>query len=570
MAAASWLQLVALVALVAAGTRLLGPYLASVYDGSSSRADKVFGPVERVIYRVCGIDEEREQRWTVYATSVLAFSLFSVVLLYALQRVQGSLPLNPDGLGAVPEPLAWNTAVSFVTNTNWQNYAGETTMSHLTQMVGLAVQNFVSPVVGLCVAMALVRGLSRRRAGTIGNFWVDLVRGTVRVMLPLSVLVTLVLVSQGAIQNFHGFTDVRTLQGAAQAIPGGPFASQEAVKMVGTNGGGTLNANSMHPLSNTTGFTNLLQIFVLLLIPFALTYAYGKMVKDRRQGWVLFATMMVLWLGAVALATGMEVGGNPELQAAGVTQEVTATQGGGNLEGKEVRFGSAACGVFAASTTGTSTGAVNCAHDSMTPLGGHGPAGRDDARGGQPRRRGRRPLRDPDLRPARGVHRRPDGGTHARVPRQEDPGRGDEARGPLHPGRPDRRARVHRGLGGHRRERGVDPQPGPPRAHRGDLRLHVGRQQQRQRLRRTDRQHRLVQHDARPLDAHRSLPAHRADAGRSPGSLARKQRVPVSAGTFPTGTPLFAGLLTGVILIVVGLTYFPVLALGPIVEHLGL
>ena len=315
MTAASWFQLVAIVGLVAAGARLLGPYLAHVYDGSPSRADRVFGPVERVIYRVCGIDERREQRWNIYALSVLAFSLVSVLALFALMRVQGALPLNPDGIGAVPAPLAWNTAVSFVTNTNWQNYAPENTMSQLTQMTGLAVQNFVSPVVGLCVAMALVRGLARRRAGTVGNFWVDLVRGTLRVMLPLTVLVALVLVSQGAIQNFHGFTDARTLEGAAQAIPGGPLASQEAVKMVGTNGGGTLNANSMHPLSNPTGFTNLLQVFSLLLIPFALTHAYGKMVKDRRQGWVLFATMMVLWLGAVALATGMEVNGNPELRA---------------------------------------------------------------------------------------------------------------------------------------------------------------------------------------------------------------------------------------------------------------
>ncbi len=373
MSSASWLQLLVIIGLLGAGTRVLGPYLASVYDGSASRADRVFGPAERLIYRLCGIDEKREQRWNTYALSLVAFSLMSVLFLFFLQRFQGSLPFNPDGLGAVPAPLAWNTSVSFVTNTNWQNYAGETTMSQFTQMAGLAVQNFASPVVGLCVAMALVRGISRRRAATVGNFWVDLVRGVLRVMLPLSILVTVILMSQGAIQNFHGFTDVRTLQGAAQAIPGGPFASQEAVKLLGTNGGGTLNANSMHPLSNSNGFTNLLQIFALLLIPFALTYAYGKLVKDRRQGWVLFATMMVLWLGSVALATGMEVRGNPELRAAGVSQAVTATQGGGNLEGKEVRFGAAGCGVFSASTTGTSTGAVNCAHDSMTPLGGMAP-----------------------------------------------------------------------------------------------------------------------------------------------------------------------------------------------------
>ena len=569
MAAASWLQLVALVALVAAGTRLLGPYLASVYDGSSSRADKVFGPVERGIYRICGIDEEREQRWTVYATSILAFSLSSVVLLYALQRFQGSLPLNPEGLGAVPEPLAWNTAVSFVTNTNWQNYAGETTLSHLTQMVGLAVQNFVSPVVGLCVAMALVRGLSRRRAATIGNFWVDLVRGTLRVMLPLSVLVTLVLVSQGAIQSFHGFTDVRTLQGAAQAIPGGPFASQEAVKVIGTNGGGTLNANSMHPLSNTTGFTNLLQIFALLLIPFALTYAYGKMVKDRRQGWVLFATMMVLWLGSVALATGMEVGGNPELEAAGVTQEVTATQGGGNMEGKEVRFGSAACGVFSASTTGTSTGAVDCAHDSMTPLGGMAPlAGMmlgEVSPGGvgaglygilifallgvfiaglmvgrTPEYLGKK-IQAAEMKLVvlhiLAVPIAVLGFTAASVVTD-----GNVA-SILNPG-PHGLTEVTYAFtsAGNNNGSAFGGLTGDTDWYNTTLGLSM-----------------LI---GRFLLIVPTLAI--------AGSLARKQRVPVSAGTFPTGTPLFAGLLTGVILIVVGLTYFPVLALGPVVEHLGL
>jgi K+-transporting ATPase ATPase A chain len=569
MTAASWFQLVAIVGLVAAGARLLGPYLAHVYDGSPSRADRVFGPVERVIYRVCGIDERREQRWNIYALSVLAFSLVSVLALFALMRVQGALPLNPDGIGAVPAPLAWNTAVSFVTNTNWQNYAPENTMSQLTQMTGLAVQNFVSPVVGLCVAMALVRGLARRRAGTVGNFWVDLVRGTLRVMLPLTVLVALVLVSQGAIQNFHGFTDARTLEGAAQAIPGGPLASQEAVKMVGTNGGGTLNANSMHPLSNPTGFTNLLQVFSLLLVPFALTHAYGKMVKDRRQGWVLFATMMVLWLGAVALATGMEVNGNPELRASGVSQSVTSAQGGGNLEGKEVRFGSAACGLFSASTTGTSTGAVNCSHDSMTPLGGMAPlAGMmlgEVSPGGvgaglygilvfallavfiaglmvgrTPEYLGKKiqaaemklvvlyilavPIAVLGFTAASLV-------TSGNVASILNPGpHGLTEVTYAYTSAGNNNGSAFGGLTGNTDWYNVTL----------GLTMLIGR-------------FLLI-----------------VPALAIAGSLARKQRVPASSGTFPTGTPLFAGLLTGVILIVVGLTYFPALALGPIVEHLGL
>ena len=563
MTAAAWFQLVVLLGLIAGGTRLFGPYLASVYDGSASRADKVFGPVERVIYRLCGIDEKREQRWNVYALSVLAFSMLSVLVLFALQRLQGVLPLNPEGLGAVPVPLAWNTAVSFVTNTNWQNYAGESTMSHFTQMAGLAVQNFVTPVVGLCVAMALVRGIARRRAGTIGNFWVDLVRGTLRVMLPLCVLVALLLVSQGAIQNFHGFTDARTLEGAAQAIPGGPFASQEAAKMLGTNGGGTLNANSMHPLSNTTGFTNLLQIFAVLLIPFALTYAYGKLVKDKRQGWVLFATMMVLWLGAAALATGMEANGNPELDAAGVTQEVTATQGGGNMEGKEVRFGSVGCGLFSASTTGTSTGAVNCAHDSMTPLGGLAPLAGMMLGEVSPGGVGAG-LYGILIFALLGVFIA--GLMVGRTP--EYLGKKIQAA--------EMKLVVLYILAVPFAVLGFTAVSLVTDGNKASI-LNPGPHGL------TEVTYAFTSASNNNGSAFGGLTGatdwYNTTLGLSmlivpvlaiAGSLARKQRVTASAGTFPTGTPLFAGLLTGVILIVVGLTYFPALALGPIVEHLGL
>ncbi len=362
MSTANWLQLGVLVLLLLVATRVVGAYIARVFDGGPAPGDRVFLPAERLVYRICGVNPEREQTWSVYALALLAFSLVSVLGLYALQRVQGHLPLDPTGAKGVAPALAFNTAVSFVTNTNWQNYGGELTMSHLTQMAGLAVQNFVSAAVGLTVAVALIRGLVRRRSQTIGNFWVDLTRGTLRLLLPAAVVVAVVLASQGVVQNFHGFTHATTVQGVSQSIPGGPVASQEAIKEVGENGGGFYNANSAHPFENPTALTDFLEIFALLLIPFALTYTYGRLVKDQRQGWVLFAVMFTIWIGAAGLATHFEAAGNPHLQAIGAT--------GGNMEGKEVRFGTAASGLFAASTTGTSTGAVNSAHDSFTRLGG--------------------------------------------------------------------------------------------------------------------------------------------------------------------------------------------------------
>jgi potassium-transporting ATPase potassium-binding subunit len=362
MTSYSWLQLGVLVALLLVTTRVLGTYIAGVFGDDATRWDRVFAPLERVIYRICGVDPSREQTWPVYALALISFSLVSVLGLYTLQRIQGVLPLDPTDAKGVPPALAFNTAASFVTNTNWQNYAGELTMSHLTQMAGLTVQNFVSAAVGLAVAVALIRGLVRRRSATIGNFWVDLTRGTVRVLLPLAIVVALVLASQGAVQNLHGFTEVTTVQGVTQSIPGGPIASQEAIKDLGENGGGPYNANSSHPFENPNGFTNLFEILILLMIPFALTYTYGRLVKDQRQGWVLFAVMFSIWLGAAVLAMHFETGGNPKLEAIGAV--------GGNTEGKEVRFGTAMSGLFAASTTGTSTGSVNSSHDSFTPLGG--------------------------------------------------------------------------------------------------------------------------------------------------------------------------------------------------------
>jgi potassium-transporting ATPase potassium-binding subunit len=297
----------------------------------------------------------------------------SVVGLYIFQRIQGLLPVNPDGFGAVDPYLALNTAVSFVTNTNWQNYLGEQTMSHLTQMAGLAVQNFVSAGVGLAVAVALIRGLTRRRAETIGNFWVDLTRGVLFVLLPLSILLACVLMARGVIQNFNELREVATVGGAAQNLPGGPIASQEAIKELGTNGGGPYNANSAHPYENPDPITNFLEMLALLVIPFALTATYGRLVGSRCQGWAVFAAMAVIWLGMTATVIVAEQAGNPIVERAGADQAVasgTAAQAGGNMEGKETRFGIGASGTFAASTTGTSTGAVNSFHDSYTAIGG--------------------------------------------------------------------------------------------------------------------------------------------------------------------------------------------------------
>ena len=371
MSAASWLQFFALIAVVLVTAVPLGRYMARVY-GAEPRApgDRIFGPLERLIYRICRIDPSSEQRWTTYAYSLLGFSLFSFLVVYGMQRLQGSLPLNPVDLPGVVPHLSFNTAVSFMTNTNWQSYGGESTMSHLTQMLGLAVQNFVSAAAGMATVAALIRGLSRRRASTIGNFWVDLTRGTVRILIPMSFVVALVLVSQGVIQNFYGFTEVTTVEGATQLIPGGPAASQIAIKQLGTNGGGFFNMNSAHPFENPGPFNNFLETWAILVIPFAFAFTFGRMVKDPRQGRAVFAIMFIVWAAMSLLAMGLEAGGNPRLEALGADQATTSLQAGGNMEGKEIRFGPAASGLWAASTTGTSNGSVNAMHDSMTPLGG--------------------------------------------------------------------------------------------------------------------------------------------------------------------------------------------------------
>ena len=370
MTLAGWGQLLALVVLLGATAPLLGRYIAGVYEGAPSRLDRVFGPVEQLIYRTCRVDPDREQRWNVYAISLVAFSVVGVLLLYLMQRIQGSLPFNPTGVASVTPALSLNTAVSFVTNTNWQSYAGEATLSHFTQMVGLTVQNFASAAAGMAVMVALIRGLSRAGQRTIGNFWVDLVRTTFRILLPISILFAVILLACGVIQNTHGFTTVHTVAGTTQKIPGGPVASQESIKMLGTNGGGFFNTNSAHPFENPTKLSDFLELYSILLIPFALAFTFGRMVKDKKQGYAVVAVMATLWIAASVAVVYLEAGGNPKLNTGGVTQAVTATSPGGNLEGKDVRNGVIASGLWGAATTDTSNGSVNSMHDSFTPTAG--------------------------------------------------------------------------------------------------------------------------------------------------------------------------------------------------------
>lgn len=362
-----WLQILLFFALVLAVTRPLGVYLFRVFEADTQPLPRVLGPVERVLLRLCGVDGKREQSWSQYTLSLLAFSLFGVLITYLIQRLQHVLPLNPQGLAAVGPELAFNTAVSFTTNTNWQSYAGESTMSYFSQMVGLAWHNFTSTAAGLGVALALARGFTRRPGPegqkTLGNFYVDLVRAVLYVLLPLCLVYALFLVSQGVLQNFAPYRELTTLEGVKQTLAMGPVASQEAIKMLGTNGGGFFNANSAHPFENPSPLTNMVQLLSIFAIPAALTYTYGRMAGDSRQGWALFAAMSVLFFAGVAAAYAAEAQANPAVAQAQVAQA-------GNLEGKEVRFGISASALFATVTTDASCGAVNSMHDSFTPLGG--------------------------------------------------------------------------------------------------------------------------------------------------------------------------------------------------------
>ena len=569
MSGAAFAQVLALIVLLALTAPRLGAHLAAVYQPAGpSRLDRFAGPFERLVYRACGIDEEREQRWTGYALSLLAFSAVSVVVLYAMQRLQGSLPFNPTDMPGVDPAVAFNTAVSFVTNTNWQTYGGEATMSHLTQMVGLTVQNFVSAAAGIAVVVAIIRGITRTSSDTIGNFWVDLTRTVTRVLLPLSFVVALALAAGGVIQNLDGFDAITGIDGTEQVVPGGPVASQVAIKQLGTNGGGFFNSNSAVPMENPTPLTNLIENWAILAIPLALAVAFGRLVGDRRQGRILLAVMAGLWIVSVLIATFAETGGNPNLDP-GVDQAISADlAGGGYLEGKEVRFGAAGCGLWVGSTTGTSNGSVNCMHDSMTPAGGTVPLVNmmlgEVSPGGvgvglmgllvfallavfiaglmvgrTPEYLGKK-IQATEVKlvmlfvisPALvilgfgaasvvidpGLSNIQDPGTHglSEVLYAFASAAGNNGS-------------AFAGLGA----------SDPWYAATVGIGMFAGR-------------FFLI------------IPA-LAIAG----SLARKTKVPETDGTFPTHTPLFGGLLTGVVLIVAGLTYFPALALGPLAEALA-
>jgi K+-transporting ATPase ATPase A chain len=385
MTANGWLQILLFFGVLLAITKPLGVYMARVLEREKTFADRLFNPIERLLYRITGIDESHEMGWKEYSIAMLLFSAVTMLLTYALQRLQTHLPWNPQHLGAVAPDLAFNTAASFTTNTNWQSYTPESTMSYLTQMAGLATHNFWSAAMGIALAVALIRGIARKESNTLGNFWVDLTRAVLRILLPICVVFGLVLVSQGVVQNFRPYDSAKLLQPqtitttgtdgkqstqtiTTQTIAQGPTASQEVIKMLGTNGGGFFNANSAHPFENPTPFSNLLEMLLIFAIPAGFTVTLGRITKSPKHGWAVFATMAVLFFAGTSVAYWAESQPNPLLH--GVNQHVTATQPGGNMEGKEVRNGIVNSALFATVATDTSTGAVNSMHDSFMPLGG--------------------------------------------------------------------------------------------------------------------------------------------------------------------------------------------------------
>ena len=375
----SWFQLTLYLVVLLALARPLGSFMAKVYQGQHTFLDRVLGPVERFIYRIAGINPEDDMNWKTYAMSVLLFNLFGLLAVYALQRLQAVMPLNPQGLGPVTPDSSWNTATSFTTNTNWQGYGGEVTMSYLTQMLGMTMQNFASAATGMSVLVALIRGIVRHTAKGIGNFWVDLTRSILYILIPLALFVALLITSQGVVQTLSPYKTTTLLQPTTnvngekvtqQILAVGPAASQIAIKQLGTNGGGFFNVNSAHPFENPTPFSNLIEMLSILLIPAALCYMFGVMVGDTRQGWAILITMTVIMVAFLALAVSAEQGGNPAFTAIGVDQAQTNINPGGNMEGKEVRFGIANSALWATVTTSASNGSVNSMHDSFMPLGG--------------------------------------------------------------------------------------------------------------------------------------------------------------------------------------------------------
>ncbi|MES0134820.1 potassium-transporting ATPase subunit KdpA [Mesorhizobium sp. M0016] len=555
-----WIQILVYCGIVVLLVKPLGGYMYRVFNGDRTFLSPILGPVERGLYRISGTSEREEQHWTTYAAGIIFFSLASFLVLYFLQRLQGVLPYNPAGMASVEPNLAFNTAVSFVTNTNWQNYGGESTLSYLVQMAGLTVQNFMSAAVGIAIAVALIRGFARASAKSIGNFWVDMTRCTLYILLPLSIVLTLVYVWLGMPQTLGPYVDATTLEGAKQTLALGPVASQVAIKMLGTNGGGFFNANAAHPFENPDAISNMIQMVTIFALGAALTNVFGRMVGNQRQGWAILATMGVLFIAGVVICYWAEAAGNPLVHALGVD--------GANMEGKESRFGIAASALFAVITTAASCGAVNAMHDSFTALGGLIPmlnmqlgeviVGGVGAGfygivmfivitvfvaglmvGRTPEYLGKK-IEAKEVKMAMlailalplvmlvftaiavvlpsAVASMANGGPH-----------GFSEVLYAYTSAAANNGSAFGGLSGNTPWYNVTL----------GISMWVGR-------------------------FFVIIPA-LAIAG----SLATKKTVPASAGTFPTDGPLFVGLLVGVILIVVGLTFFPALAIGPIVEHLA-
>jgi K+-transporting ATPase ATPase A chain len=563
------LQIVIYFAVIVALTKPLGAYMAAVFEGESSVSKRFFAPVERIIYRIFLVDGQAAMDWKRYGLSVLLFSGVGLLIVYALMRLQAGLPLNPQDLPNTTPHLAFNTAASFTSNTNWQSYGGESTLGYLVQMLGLTVQNFVSAAVGIVVVIVLIRGFARRSTRDLGNFWVDLTRCTLWILMPLSLLLSIALVSQGVIQNFDSYRAVTTLEGVEQIIAMGPTASQLAIKQLGTNGGGFFNANSAHPFENPTPLSNFLEVIAIVLIPAALTYTFGRMVRDTRQGWAVFAAMSVLFLAGAFITYGAEARGNPILASLGVDQEYASGEKaspGGNLEGKEVRFGIADSAIWATATTGASNGSVNSMHDSYTPLGGLVPlfnmhlgevvfggvgsglygilifaiiavfiAGLMIGR--TPEYLGKK-IGPYEMKLAMVYFLISSAAILllTAIGTTTDVGRA----GPLNSG-PHGYSEIlyaFTSAGANNGSAFAGLTANTPFYNTAlGLEMLLAR--------------------FLPMMAVLALA----------GALAQKQVVPASAGTLPTHGPLFVGLLSGVIFIVGGLTFFPALALGPIVEH---
>ena len=553
-----WIQIAIYCFAVIVCVKPLGLYMARVFEGEV----KFLAPVERFLYRLCGVKGE-EQHWTTYTIAMLAFSIAGFVSLYLLQRFQAALPFNPQGLVAVTPDLSFNTSVSFITNTNWQSYSGESTMSYLVQMLGLTVHNFLSAATGIALAIALIRGFARRSAKTLGNFWVDMTRCTLYVLLPVSILIALALVWQGVPQDFSSYTHVIGLDGFKQLIAQGPVASQEAIKMLGTNGGGFFNANSAHPFESPTWLTNFLEMWALLVIPAALTYTFGHMVKDTRQGWAIFAVMGVLMLAGVGLLYAAEGAGNSAVAAAHVAQPI------GNMEGKEVRFGVAMSSLFSTITTDASCGAVNTMHDSLTPLGGMIPIINIELGeivfGGV----------------GSGLYGMLLWAVVAMFVAGLMVGRTPEYLGKKIEAKEVKMSMLaililalsilgFTALAAVTKAGLAGPENSGPHGFSEILYAFSSA---------TGNNGSAFAGLTANTVFYNTTLAFAMLIGRFlfivpmmavAGSLVTKKIVPTSAGTFPTHGPLFVGLLVGVILIVGGLTFFPALALGPIVEHLAM